>query len=385
MNARNEIYLHCVYTNNKGQTSFSLSDLARRMYLENGALAINSAFFNLSFKKDNWYDTIFPEIEIVKDMRDKLPKKHKALTSVRPDEGIDFSPLVQDMKKALKAYFVKNWDSKARKLCFHSAGFDSRIISGILTELRDEKGEDWIGDIHFRCHQPEEIPFMEIMKLQGWREDQYSVWENTPEDHYNIGRTTQILNGFSPVTHQMDFSSDILSDDEKKNTILILGFNGGEFWNYYAVGNPRVKHVNYCINPNINRWMGYFAEEGEWVSMYAYEYKDILAPFLSCDYLKLASLMPDKYVLSVNPTLDSVRRAILETMSVNTVDIEYGFHKYTWGISEVTKEKMADWYVNSKFYKAYGIKVSMDNIATNIAGHDGKLWAFSLMYEKIFA
>jgi hypothetical protein len=46
---------------------------------------------------------------------------------------------------------------------------------------------------------------------------------------------------------------------------------------------------------------------------------------------------------------------------------------------------MESWYANSKFYKDYGIKVDFDSISDNISGHDGKLWAFSLMYEKVFA
>ena len=381
----NEIYLHCVYTNSAGETSLSLSDLARRMYLENGSLAINSAFFNLSFKKDNWYDTIFPDIEIVRDMHNKLSDQYKDLFSIKPDGAADFDVLIREMKSQLKEYFVKHWDSDAPKVCFHSAGYDSRIISGILTELRHERGDEWIGDIHFRCHQPEERAFIEIMKMQGWGEDQYSVWENSPQDHYNIGRVTQVLNGFSPITHQMDFSSDILPDGKKKDTILIMGFNGGEFFNYYAVGNPRQKTIEYCQNPNINRWLSYFSEEGEWVSMYAYEHKELLAPFLCCGYLKVASLMPNKYVASVDPTLDTVRKALLETMSINTLAVDYGHHKYTWGISQDTKQEMISWYKDSKFYKAYGIEVVFDNILNNITGHDGKLWAFSLMYEKVFA
>jgi hypothetical protein len=381
----NEIYLHCVYTNKAGETSLSLSDLARKMYLDNGSLAVNIAFFNAEFKKENWYDTIFPEIEIVKDMRHKLPEQHQSLFSTRTDGSMDFDVLIRQIKNALKDYFVCNWDSNAKKICFHSAGYDSRIISGILTELRQEKGDDWIGNLHFRCHQPEEIEFVEIMKLQGWRENQYSVWEKPPEDHYNIGRTTQILNGFLPLTHQMDFASDIMPDNEKKNTILILGSNGGEFFSYHATGRKRVKDIEYCQSPNMNRWLNYFSEEGEWMSMYVYEHKDVLAPFLSYDYLKLACLMSNKYLYPVTKMLDTVRQAILQTMSINTLSVGYGFHKYTWGISEETKKSMMGWYKKSKFYKDYAIEVNFDNIDNNIAGHDGRLWAFSLMYEKIFA
>lgn len=381
---RSEAYLHCVYTNKAGEISLSLSNLARKMYLSNESLAINTAFFNENFKKENWYDTIFPEIEIVRDMCDKLPDKHKSLFSAKPDEDIDFYSLIQQMKQSLKDYFVKSWDSKAKKVCLHSAGYDSRIISGILTELRQEMGDQWIGELHFRCHQPEEKEFIEIMQLQGWRDDQYSVWDKPPQDHYNIGRTTQTLNGFNPIVHQMDFISDIVPDDEKKNTVIISGSNGGEFFNYPVCGVDPVKNIEYCKNPNVNRWLNYFAEEGEWLSMFAYEYKGLLAPYLSYDYLGLASLMPDKYLKSVTPSLDTVRQAILETMSINTIHVNYGFHQYTWGISEETKQKMSEWYVNSLFHKTYGITINFDNIVNDISAHDGKLWAFSLMYEKIF-
>jgi len=363
-----------------------MSDLARKMFLERGSLAINTAFFHPDYKKANWWETIFPDIEIVRDMRDKLPERHQSLYGMKPDWTIPFDSLIHQIKQSLKDYFIRNWDSEDKHLCCHSAGYDSRIISGILTELRQERGDAWIGDIHFRCHQPEGQDFVKIMKMQGWREDQYSVWENTPEDHYNLGRTTKILNGFNPLTHQMDFISDIVPDREKKNTVIIDGSQGGEFFCYYAIRMKRVRDgIEYCQNPNINRWMSFFAEDGEWMSMMAYEYKDLLAPFLSYDYLKLASLMPNRYVSAVDNTLDSVRQAILETMSINTLAVEYGHHRYTWGLSEATKQSMADWYINSRFYKDYGIVVNYDSIGKNITGHDGKVWAFSLMYEKVFA
>lgn len=371
MNDQN--YLHCLYVDENGNTSINISDLARKTH------AIRTEYFNPKFKKVNWWETIFCGISIVKDMRDRLPERHRDLYSIKPDKSADFDSLILQMKQSIKDYFVRNWSSE-RKLCLHSAGYDSRIISGILTELRQERGDDWIGDIHFRCHQPEERMFIEIMKMQGWREDQYSVWANSPVDHYNIGNK-QVLNGFCPVTHQMDFFSDISPDSKK--TVLIMGFHGGEFFCYPALGKKQIKNIDYCPNTNVNRWLNQFTMEGEWVSMYAYEYKQLLAPYLDYEYLKIASLMPDKYLSTVTRKLDTVRQAILKTMSINTLAVEYGNHNYTWNISPATKQRMMGEYFQSKFYQDYKVGVNFDNIISDIAGHDGKVWAFSLLYDKI--
>ena len=199
-----ETYLPTLYDcwGNKG---YSLCGLGRATKLNGDRLTLNTNYRKKGYKPQSYYETPYNEI-VNLDIYDKLPGNRKTLLDKQNTLDKPFNDIISDIKEALKGYIVKCWDSNKPKLFLHSAGYDSRIISGIITELREEKGEDWIGEIHFRCHQPEGDLFKQIMRAEGWRENQYSLWEDVKgnDDHYNLGRLEPV-NGFMSFIQQYDF------------------------------------------------------------------------------------------------------------------------------------------------------------------------------------
>ncbi len=81
-------------------------------------------------------------------------------------------PFLDKMKQKMAAW----WNPEALHVCFHTSGYDSRLISGILMQLRDEMGGGWLGHVKFVCFEPEGELFKKIMELEGWKPQQFGVY-----------------------------------------------------------------------------------------------------------------------------------------------------------------------------------------------------------------
>ena len=99
-----------------------------------------------------------------------------------PQKPIKQSEYIEKVLKALKENIIRTWDPERNHLMFHSGGYDSRVISYILSQLREEKGKDWIGKLNFICWEPEGDIFKQIMKFEGWNESQYHIYNECIED-----------------------------------------------------------------------------------------------------------------------------------------------------------------------------------------------------------
>jgi len=370
-------YLPTQYKSDLGE-SLKIVDLAKDMIKAGYQLTFDERYLEPGYKKDNYTQTCFKEIEI-KPMQDKLSK---SLLKKQKPLNISFGSFVLKLKSTIKKYIESNWETDRKKVMLHSAGFDSRIISGIIAELREEKGEDWIGEIHFRCHQPEGEMFTEIMKRERWREDQYSLWEDIKgkDDHYNLGRIEPV-NGFLSHIQQYDFFSDIVD----KDTILIGGIYGGELFDYPARGKKHFTNHKYCENELLNSLHNYMLHDGETVSKYAAECYRFIAPYLSVDYLKVATRCPKEFIKRRSDVAleypDEIRAALVESFDFNILDIPYCRHDYHWNTTEKTWNKMKLFYYSSMFFDKYKINI---NIPFKGSDHDSKLWAFSILYEEVY-
>lgn len=79
------------------------------------------------------------------------------------------------------------WEPDKFHLIWHSSGYDSRIISGILKRLKEKHGKDWLGDILFLSNRWEADNFYKIMEAQGWDRSQYAAYDEGPEDeHFGV-------------------------------------------------------------------------------------------------------------------------------------------------------------------------------------------------------
>jgi hypothetical protein len=382
--ALKETYLPAQFAG-AGQEGLSLPDLCKAI-IENGdTLTFDERFLDPKFKKPDYLTTPFKEVKNIA-MSGKVPDKYKGILDEQKIYAGTFDEFVNELKQSIKKYLVRVWNSKKQKLFLHSAGYDSRIISGCIMELKEERGDDWLGPIHFRCHQPEGEMFVEIMKRQGWSPEQYSLWEDTkgPENHYNLGRLEPV-NGFMGVVQQYDFFSDLVDKYGAENIVMIGGIYGGEMFDYPSRAKKHFKAFKYCDNKWLRSLGNYMLYEGGTVTKYFNDHAYAIFPYLSFEYLKVATTCPNKFVTrDLSKGLewpDDIRLAILKSFEVDLVNIPYGRHKYTWNITPERWDEMRDFYLGSKFYKYYFKPVSFP---FKLNSHGDKLFTFALMYEYIY-
>jgi len=353
-----------------GEYNTDLIKLVKGQHLD---LDIN--FFNPEYEPP-WFQTPFNGVEFAhpqqtiktniyeKFMLDKIQKTNHRKIAFK-------------IRSALKKYFTRVIQ-KEKYIVFHSAGFDSRIISLVLMELRDE-GHDMSG-IHFRCYQPEGPMFLEIMERQGWDQSQYSVFEGVEADHYDIGRPDRPLNGWQNYNQQMNFWSDII-ENEKEWTV-ITGV-GGELFKFMA--NSDQYEPKRTLNKNLNLLLNQYPDEGEWEGYYKRVFKDILLPYFSHEYL-LVSLLNELDV-SWDGQRDSVRSEVVltyrETHNVDCFYIKYGTHDYSWNISDARKKLIQEWFYKSRLYKDYKDHIPKGlDFTSNLYGFEAKLWGFATVYQN---
>ena len=80
--------------------------------------------------------------------------------------------------------------------------------------------------------------------------------------------------------------------------------------------------------------------------------------------------------------VDRVRREMLRQLG--DPETPYVGHDYRWCISIERLESMIRFYHGSRFYKDYDVEMDFwRQLRGNPAGHEGRLWAFSVVYEEV--
>jgi len=341
-------------------------------------LGVDVNFFNPEYVPP-WYATPFLGVEFAHPQQ-VMSKGIYSKVMLTPIKKPPMRNLVAAIRSALKSYFNKVI-RKGNYIVFHSAGFDSRIISLVLMELRDE-GHDMSG-VHFRCYQPEGPMFLKIMEQQGWDKSQYSVFKGEKADHYDIGRSDRPLNGWQNYNQQMNFWSDIIENEKEWNVITGVG---GELFKFLAKPNPKYDPQR-TLNKNLNLLLNQYPDEGQWEGYYRRVFKEVYLPFFSYQYLGVSLLnSPD---VSWDGQRDSVRgevvRSFIDSHGVDCFYIKYGEHDYSWNISELRKEYIEGWFYQSQLYRDYKeyIPKGLD-FTSNLYGYEAKLWGFATVYENVY-
>lgn len=333
--------------------------------------------FNINYLNPNYihksFETPFREIQFA---------RYDDLISVNDTPPLPVPDLYHKLLKAVKDHFVLTWDDSP-KLILHSSGLDSRIMSTALAELRDERGLDWIGDIHFRCHQPEGDVFNEIMKIQKWDQKYYSVWAGPEKDYYDVGNDRYILNGWHNYNQAMNFWSDIVPPEKEKEYTLINGW-GGEVFKYLAKFGSA--HKLYSSNNALD--LMHYSDYREWESLYMCRFKNVLMPFFSHKYLELSLNVPASMCLwSDVEKMDNIRyRILLKSCYPEIAHFKNVGHDYVWNISKDRAIAMYHKWYGSLFYTRYIAKYKTPALDIhNMYGWDAAAWGFMTAYEKIFA
>lgn len=281
----------------------------------------------------------------------------------------DLRVFINDLKKALRKALERLW-KKDKYLISHSAGYDSQIMSQTLMGMRRD-GID-LGEIHFRCYEPECEPFKLIMRSQGWRKDEYSCFKSRISDPYKI--TEQFwgdnhVNGFANWNQVMNYWWDIISDE--KDYIIVSGIGGEVFKYLLRHSSPP---FNYCTNRAINYLYGYNHGFGEWQMQWEMKFKDHLMPYFSYEWLDVVSKVNEKH-LKGKP--DNIRPLLLDTL--RGLRVKRMRHNYNWSISEQQKRLVRDWWDGCKLNKRYKI----GKIPLEMDGMNSKLLGFANVYERI--
>lgn len=317
------------------------------------------------------------------------------------DHNQIFEGTIEKFALNIRMALVKYWESVLKPgekyIVFHSAGFDSRIVSLTLMEFRIKHGDTLTKNIHFRCHQPEGPMFIEIMEKQGWPKNQYSVYEGPKEDYYNVGLKDLPLNGWQNYNQTMNFWSDIVPPNKEKEYNLITGA-GGELFKMISKlkqSNPnlnnsmealsRVKGAPRCKNNHLNILFNYYPFNGAWEGYQQRIFKNIYMPFFSYLYL-FFSLRVNPAHCEFDGERDTIRMEIVKSFikshHIDCFNITYGRHDYTWNISEARKKQMKIDFYESYFYNDYKEHLPNDiNFIDNMYGWAAKIWGLMTVYD----
>ena len=293
------------------------------------------------------------------------------------ETGLD--EVVALLSGALISYLEELWDPNIFHLVFCSAGLDSRNLSWRLAELRDRMGKDWIGDIHFRCHEPEGADFKKAMARQGWKPEQYSVWkEGQPQsgDCFDMGNFQDNINAYSKML--IRFSDDVVPPEREKETCLVLGMMGGEGLQYPLWQGYSENRLNDLYR---------YAQFPTWSMCREYNrWGDILMPYLSYKYLDILFRVPRRLFRYAGRerTHDVIRKMLLERFH-DPVPCHYG-HQYGFYFSETREDYIRKCWRASRLYNDYSglhfVRCASPWL-TPYDSQDAKLYSYATMYETI--
>jgi len=230
------------------------------------------------------HTTMFRDIEVV-PIAKRVPHWSRELMGLdHPTRSVKLDDFLDEVLDAYRLGLEQEWKNNGRlKLVFHSSGYDSRLFSWLLMELRKKNGDDWLGDVRFVCLGHECDAFNEIIDYEGW-EPELKIMVNPtygptslPEGLFDFKTAWKQAAGVS--SYPLNLWYDILSspqladlgDDVEiwtacyaneifKQKMLMRGENN--YWRrfleryYFSVYCLRDTAVPGCMNHSVlNRWL----------------------------------------------------------------------------------------------------------------------------------
>ena len=137
-------------------------------------LTLDPSYVFPTFDPGTW-KTLFQEVDVVSPMAALTVGEEAILAGGDRNHhwlgGKD--AMLHALADAVRKFMAFNLDNGKFHLLFHSSGYDSRIVSGTLVELRNVLGDCVLGDWLIVCAGPESNEFVKIMEYEGWNENQY--------------------------------------------------------------------------------------------------------------------------------------------------------------------------------------------------------------------
>lgn len=306
--------------------------------------------------------TPFHEIWLVSSEQLKAGSKLNMITPI----NYGYTEYLKQLHQAFRAIMLK-MDPSRKYLHLHSSGVDSRIISGIMAELRREGLRDF-NNVHFRCWGDAEVgSFKRLMNLMGWKN--WSIYSDLDQDAHDVGRTDVCVDGWYPYTAQLNVWRDL----NPREYTLIIGAEG------------------FVFRFPFDRWQrrkGYCGDRGEILTRYSKIFNGIFLPMLSYEVLSLAiPMLPewrdiqDWRLGKAARFRDTVRVDLVEMLGL--VDVPIIHAKDRWNFSVKRQKSMLQSYYDSKFFKEY--RVPITNLFNDpVHSFESHLWAFATtVYEQL--
>lgn len=219
-------------------------------------------------------NTVFREITVEHAV---LPDTLLQLNDVMEEEPtapLDITAILEGLHSAVE----RSWDPEKFHLMLHSSGYDSRIVSRVIANLRDRHGRSWVGRIMFLCWEPEGQRFEEIMRAEGWDASEYHVCNPgaAPSEYYadvlDFEECWRWVNDAQPpiFIHALEIEKLRASGAIPSTPLQLIGGDGG---NECTVLRPK-QLMNMFF---YSRWRGVLGPISP---------SQVVMPFLSYDVLK---------------------------------------------------------------------------------------------------
>lgn len=304
---------------------------------------------------------------------------------------IEARELAKRAVQALKWHLQRSWVAGATYLMQHSSGFDSRLISSLLRQMKQEMGEEF-GRVIFVCWQPEIEKFKKIMAYQGWpAEDVVTVYpEQSPEDYLYpildmgfIGRNYDEAERFwggPALGRYFCLSHGVYTPEQEDKLIGIGGLWSDETgrFNRLRLGSWRKFVATYLFDSG-SPWIGSRIQT--------------IYPFASADYVGLLST----YRIPV--ALDEFKRLMLEVADPEMADeLKFPNERFRVGpilrergyddhqvLSIETVKRMTRQYMDSRFV-ADGMGPATISLTTHFSyfGEANTWYIKAAIYQMIF-
>lgn len=168
-----------------------------RICLSKSVLTLSHSF-SVGFD-GTWKGSPFAEFDCIAASRpqaDVLPVQRQPYSV--PDAAAHLLPII-------RRRISNTWQPQKFHFIYHSSGYDSRVISATIRSLYEERGGEWLGQVVFATNKWEADSFCEIMSRQGWKPEQYYVYDaDVADDLYflhsiNLDRAYADLNAPCPI------------------------------------------------------------------------------------------------------------------------------------------------------------------------------------------
>lgn len=350
---KTEIFFNrCRFVDNMGNLSDSFIDLARNQ----PSLTFNQKYLNPGFKDRT--ETPFEEITLA-DPANYAAKFDFARQHEFQGDYDSYLGLILERLRSV----LLTLDPSEKYLCSHSSGSDSRIVSGVMAQLRRE-GLASFDNVLFYCWgSPEAKAFKGIMKAGGW--DNFIINDDSKPDAFDVGVPDFSVDGWNPYTSQMKFWGEL----NPSEYIFLSGAEGETFMRPYEA------------------WVhsrGFFVERGESIHRLCNIFKGGFFPFLSYKLLELTMAMPKAWRNVKDPRLgrDKVRTDLVERVGLLNIPVDQAY--YNFNFTEARKRQMVELYQNSKFRRDTGVELDFDDLFRNANGWNSRCWSFAVtVYEQL--